>query len=613
MSPPQRKSLRKNRKIVSALRLLLIPVLIAIAYAASICAPFVYDDEIHIVENRDVIAFQSVTDLHAVRGLLEHPFGLAARPLLFLTYGLNYAAFGLTPAAYRLTNYAIHLANSFLVYFIVFELARIVSWTEDRCIRAGLLAGSLFAVHPLLTESVTYIAGRSSSLCATFYFAGLFAVMRGANARGRSRALLLSVVVVSTLAGWLVKQDAIALPIAGIVLVWLTWPALEAGRSRWIATAVLLTPAVLLVILQLPSLRSVTAVSQANAVLTAAGFEKTPEFWTYLWTSLREWTGYYFWRLFIPVRLNIDPQVALVDRPSMSVLASLAWMLGLTGSVLWLRRRHLFMSAGIALTLISPLAVYCIFPLADVVAEHRAYITVLGSVIVLTAIILSMPRSLVFSCIMTVAFTWQTRERNGVWTDAVRLWQDAERQAEDKVRPHFNLAGLYRTQGKIDRAVAEYDWIIRHHPGHPAAVTNLASMYVDANDLTKAEALLAPVIGREIQLAPAYSTLGIVRIRQHRFDEAQTLLRQAIQINPAQPLVHHNLGDVFVNQGKLENAIREYLEELQLNPNSLPTHLNLAKTYEMAGMPEKAKPHYRFVQRLKPDNSDVRNALIRLQ
>src|SRR5216117_3184836 len=167
----------------------LIPVAVAATYVPFVHAPFAYDDRIHILENEQVTSFRSVLDLPSLRRLSEHAFGLESRPLLFLSYGLNYALSGPDPAAFRFTNFAIHTANSLLVFLITLELGRRASFKRRDRFQLGILAGMLFAVHPLLSEAITYIAGRSSSLCATFYFAGLFLVFRAGRAEGLRQLL----------------------------------------------------------------------------------------------------------------------------------------------------------------------------------------------------------------------------------------------------------------------------------------------------------------------------------------------------------------------------------------------------------------------------------------
>ena len=598
------------------LGLLLIPALIAAVYGVAISDPFVYDDRIHIVENPYVNSFRSIFDFSAARALWNHPYGLSARPLLMLTYGLNYAVSGLNPAPFRLTNYLIHTANSFFVFLIAWELGHSALVPRQRRIRMALLAGALFAVHPLMTEAVTYVAGRSSSLCALFYFAGVYGVLLAGRASPNKRSMLLIFVLGCAFTGGLVKQEAVTLPVVGIALIWLAWPTANGRRGRraqWAATALLVAGIGLLLTPQVGSLKTVSTDTQRNEVLVGAGFEETPEFRTYFWTSLKEWTTYYLWRLFLPAELNVDPQSALVRGPSLLVLASLACLLGLGAAAYCFRKRAPIITAGTALILISPLSAYCLFPLADVVAEHRAYITALGAVIILAFVVFSMPHDLLISCLLISAFALQTRARNAIWNDEVLLWQDAALQAPDKPRPHFNLGGLYRVRGQLDRAITEYEVILHHYPEHPSALNNLASIYLDGNNLSRAEELLAPVVARQSTFAPAYQTLAIVRIRQGRFDEAQGLLYRANELSPYQPMVHHNLGDVFVNKGQLEKAMIEYTRELQLNPNSLHTHLNLAKTYEMAGFREKSIEQYRILQRADPNNREAHDALTRLQ
>src|SRR5438094_3866595 len=592
--------------------LVLIPALIAAVYGVSISAPFVYDDRI-IIGSPYVNSFRSIFDFSAMRSLWNHPYGLSARPLLTLTYGLNYALSPFNPAPFRLANYFIHAANSFVVFLIVLELGYSALWSRRRRLRMAWLAGALFAVHPLLTESVTYIAGRSSSLCALFYFVGLYGVLLAGRASPAKRAMLLILVLGCTFTGWLVKQEAVTLPVAGIALIWLVWPTAAPRRAQWAATAVLIAGIGVLLTLQVGSLKTVSTDTQRNAVLVGAGFEETPEFRTYFWTSLKEWTTYYLWRLFLPAKLNVDPQIPLVHGPSFLVVTSLACILGLGAAAYGFRKRAPIMSVGMALILISPLAAYCLFPLADVVAEHRAYITALGAVIILAFVVSSMPRDLLISCLLISAFALQTRARNAIWNDEELLWQDAALQAPDKLRPHFNLGGLYQVRGQVDRAITEYEMILHHYPEHSSALNNLASIYLDWNNLSRVEELLAPVVARRSTFAPAYQTLAIVRIRQGRFEAAQALLYRANELSPFQPMVHHNLGDVFVNKGQLEKAMIEYTRELQLNPNSLPTHLNLAKTYDLAGFREKSIEHYHILLRADPNNREAHDALTRLQ
>src|SRR5438309_1196605 len=95
--------------------LLCIPLIVALLYGASIGSPFVYDDRIHLFENIDVTGFRGLMDSASVFRIFQGKFGLLGRPVLVLTYGLNYLYSGADPAGFRLTNLFIHTANCFLV------------------------------------------------------------------------------------------------------------------------------------------------------------------------------------------------------------------------------------------------------------------------------------------------------------------------------------------------------------------------------------------------------------------------------------------------------------------------------------------------------------------
>ena len=98
--------------------LLGIPLIVAVLYGASIGSPFVYDDRIHIVENTDVTGFRGLMDSASVIRIFQGKFGLLGRPVLVLTYGLNYLYSGTDPTGFRLTNLFIHTANCLLVFFL---------------------------------------------------------------------------------------------------------------------------------------------------------------------------------------------------------------------------------------------------------------------------------------------------------------------------------------------------------------------------------------------------------------------------------------------------------------------------------------------------------------
>jgi Tfp pilus assembly protein PilF len=594
---------------VRGLALLALPLLVIILYGGSLAAPFVYDDVVHIVDSPVVRLFHSALDGFAIRIALKEP-----RPLLLITYGINYSEWGMNPSAFRLVNDIVHAANACLVFLIAFELGTLAELRKPRPFWLGFVAAALFVSHPLFTESVTYISGRSSSLCATFYFAGLLCTLHAGRVTQASRRwMLLVITIICAGVGWLIKQEAITLPAAGIALIWLAWPQTIRSKTRWVSTAILAAAVLALLAVQLKPIEQVSVATRSNEPLVSAGFQTTVPFKEYALTSIREYSFYYLWRFILPVRLSLDPDPAIVHTPfDIGFLLSMLLLLSLAAVVLWLRRRRPVSAAGIALILISPLSAYCLFPLADIVAEHRAYISGLGVAIVIADGLRSRA-GIAVSCGLVILFGWLTLDRNKVWNDEVTLWEDASRQAPAKVRPHVNLGALYQARGKVREATSEYETVLRLVPDHAASLSNLSSLYLAANDVVKAEDVLNRAVAQHSSFPAIYTNLAVVRMRQQRLDEAKQLLHHVLSLDPQQLLTHHNLGDILLNQGKFSEAVDEYLMELVRNPDFVLTHLHLGLAYQAVGNLEMAKEQFAIVLRLQPGNGEARSALDKMK
>jgi tetratricopeptide (TPR) repeat protein len=592
---------------------LLIPVVVISLYASAIDAPFAYDDRVHIIENPQVISFRGLSDRHSLSAFIETPMGWSGRPLLFLTYGWNYSSSGLQASAFRWLNIIIHTINALLVFRITWTMARWTSRTSSQAFWTGVAAGVLFAAHPLLTESVTYIAGRSSSLCGTFYFTGLLAIAYAGNCSGRRQWFAVAAVLACTAIGLLVKQDAITLLPGSATLIWFAWPKDQNFRRRLTITGILAAALGGLLILDASSMSVVSRVTSGNEALVSAGFEQTMPFVPYVLTSIKEWSFYYLWRLFVPVHLSVDPASAEITNPiSGAVLLSIGAIAAMMAFALYFRRRDRLAAAAIILIVVSPLAAYCVFPLADVVAEHRAYITAIGAVMLAASAFGKAARPAMVAALAVVSYGWLTVDRNAIWSDEALLWEDAARKAPEKLRPHLNLASLYQVRSQPDRAIAQYEFVLARNPDHPAALSNLGALYLSMNERDKAEKLLEPAAGRQVKFAPVYLNLAVVRIQQMRFDEALKLLERAREINPRQLLVSHNRGDALANLNRMDLAIQDYLRELEINPTSLITHLHLARVYELTGSTEKAMQHYQIVLEADRSNREAIDGLARM-
>jgi hypothetical protein len=148
-----------------------ISALAVAVYANTAGYAFVFDDLSGIL-NAHISA--SATSLPQAVRLLGEPW----RGLTQFGYALTINIAGTNPRAFHITNILIHTLNSLLVFGIARHVALLWMTTTKRELFA-LAAASVHAVHPLYSEAVAYVWGRSSSLCASFYFGALLLVMGG--------------------------------------------------------------------------------------------------------------------------------------------------------------------------------------------------------------------------------------------------------------------------------------------------------------------------------------------------------------------------------------------------------------------------------------------------
>src|SRR5712692_9504485 len=210
-----RESRGTARRAPRALTPRRIAILIFVAawavYLNSLGGQFVFDDT-SIIQNNPQIRSLGITNLQHIFG--SHYWQTVAgqgglyRPVVILSYALNYAVGGFDPAGYHFVNVLLHALNSVLVFLIIHELF------GDLVFAAW--SGLLFALHPIRTEAVAYVVGRAESLAAFFFLVAWLCYIR--------RKLVLS--AAAFLLAVLSKESAftfLAVPLLTdyVVMVWL--------------------------------------------------------------------------------------------------------------------------------------------------------------------------------------------------------------------------------------------------------------------------------------------------------------------------------------------------------------------------------------------------------
>jgi tetratricopeptide (TPR) repeat protein len=175
---------------------LLLGFLVLSAYAVMLPGPFkVLDDDFSIVNNAEIRSLKNFPEFF--RSTYFKSGSDYYRPLVYVTYALEYHFFRLNHFFYNLDNVLLHVLNAWLVFLI----AALITSSRFR----GLAVAVLFAIHPIHWEAVGNVSGRSILLCAFFVLSGFYFFIR--FARG-GRGLFLFLSAACYVAGLLSKESA---------------------------------------------------------------------------------------------------------------------------------------------------------------------------------------------------------------------------------------------------------------------------------------------------------------------------------------------------------------------------------------------------------------------
>ena len=414
------------------------------SYWNSFRVPFVFDD-LDTIQRNPFVRFGGVEYYSHLR-----PY-LSPRSLLFLTFAFNNWLNGENPFSYHVVNVLLHILNGLLVFALARWVYRVLAPSPPE--GYALLAAAFFLVHPIQTESVTYISSRSELLSTMAYLGGLMSfVLIPEQKIGFFASLLM---LFFLMLGFGSKETVVTLP-AGILLYDYLFVAKANIRALLLRWRFYLTFAVLGAAASYWLLR--------DDFRMVKGFGGTLQAWRYFLTQFRVLVRYIRLLVF-PTGLNLDydfPLSAslLEPRTFLSVLAILTLVL-----VGWRWRRaqplYSFSIFWFFLTL-SPTS--SIIPIPDVIFEHRVYLPLVG-------VCLSFPfamewlarkgtgglqprRVVVLSCLVLTVLIVATILRNEVWNDEVRLFSDAVAKSPHKLRAYANLVFAYMKRGQEQQAIS---------------------------------------------------------------------------------------------------------------------------------------------------------------
>ncbi|MCC6679381.1 MAG: tetratricopeptide repeat protein [Phycisphaeraceae bacterium] len=577
----------RQHRLISAV---LIVAAVWLVYGWSLNAPFIFDDDVTVVQNPTIRQLWPP-------GPMLHPLRYsptAGRPLVNVTFAINYRFGELNPFGYHLFNVALHALSSLLVWAIVGRTLALPRFNFGR-FRPALAAivGLIWAVHPLNSEAVIYITQRTELMMGLFYLATIYAALRywqaapGIGGEGcetipnwsAAKWGWLIAAGLSCAAGMACKEVMVSAPLAVLLYQWTlmgagwkrirqSWPLYVAVGAGWLV----------LLALNVGGPRSISAGFGLNVSLFDWWLSQCRVLLMYLKLAVWPW----------PLLLHYKT-VYLSGALSTIVFGGAVLLLVALAAVgLWRRWTVGYVLAWM-LMILAPTSLVPI--ITEAAAERRVYLPLAAIAALLVAAGFSLlhrmrlkPASAgALGLLLVLVLALVNLHRLAMYRDPALLWQD----------------------------------LIAHQGDNEVACNNLAAIWQERGDPRKARQLFERALQIDPNFAMARNNLGSLLADVGQYDQAIEQYRIALQNQPTLALAESNWGAALAKLGRIDEAIGHYEQALRLDPYNIDANYNMAVRLLHQGRTEQAIEHLRVVLNMKRDdveaNVNMGMALVRLE
>jgi tetratricopeptide (TPR) repeat protein len=450
-----------------------IGMLTLLAYMDSFSGLYLFDDGGAIIDNPTIRHFS--TSLEPI------PNGtpVSGRPLVNLTFAINYAMGGLEVWGYHATNLAIHFLAALALFGLLrraLMLSALAPRFRERTLEISATVALLWAVHPLQTESVSYLSQRAEALMGLFYLLTFYAFVRGVESgdwKWRAASIL------ACLAGMASKEVMVSAPLI-VLLFDRTFCAgsFAAALRQRTGYYVALAATWLLLIAEM-----VQVGSRGGAVGTGLKIDS----WHYALTQ--------FHAIALYLKLSLWPHPLTFDYGTTTVAslgavwpeALLVVALGMATLYYIAKRSALGFIGAWFFAILAPSS--SIVPLAkQTIAEHRMYLPLAAVLLLVVLAVQAACGRARFAAILALPLIALTILRNDDYANGLTIWTQSVARFPDNPRARINLGNAYVNAGQLRAGAEQFTLALRLDPNLSEAHNNLGVAEAGLGETTQAEA-----------------------------------------------------------------------------------------------------------------------------
>jgi protein O-mannosyl-transferase len=546
----------RSREALLLSALILLGVL---PYLNTLGNSFVYDDEFQVLQNPYLRNFHHIKQI-VTSSVWSFRYTTVPtnyyRPLMQVEYLLLYQLYG--PLAY-----VFHLANvlmNALVVILLFLVTRRLFRSEA----IGFLSAAIFALHPIHTEAVAWVAAVSDLQLGFFLLLAFWFFLNLGDAH-RKRWWTVPMMCICFLLALLSKEPAIAFPI--IAAAYQHFFAEDRDHTPWGEKFRRYVPLLIVAALYLGA-----RIAFMGSLIPRLQRAHLP--WGRAILSSVTLTGDYLTTLLWPKQLSalysFVPTQRLWD---LGFIAGAAWILGVILLFLILWRTNRMAAFGIVwlIPMLAP-ALNARWMAANVFAERYLYVPSIGFCWVAAAGIIALWNTKAFrrgvwlkvglstaGVIVAGLMALRIVKRNTEWHDEISFFSVIVQQSPNNATGHSNLGSAYWNQSRTADAQREWNMALQCDPNNVFALGNL----------------------------------GSVAVSQGRFDDAIIYLRKAVKINPKHSESHVGLGEALAGLGHDTEAEAEFRAAIEISTYDWDAYNRLGRFFLKRGRIREAEDAYR--------------------
>ncbi len=616
-------------------------------YSNTLSTPFIFDDRNNIQNNPEI----RLTDL-SLTALSEA--GLKSpcrnRPISNISFAVNYYFHQYHVKGYHLVNIFIHILTGIFLYFFfkttmgilyqrpnvfnqavklpVVNQSPIINIQSKNIPLISFFAATIWLVHPVQTQSVTYIVQRMNSMAAMLYILSIWLYAKGRiYQKNRSRPKpktqgtkrftqwpipTILYFVGSAIAGILglgTKEIVASLPFFILLYELYFLQELEFPRLKSHLLGILAILTGIAIFLCVYVYLGSNPLEVIRNSYTLRDFTLSQR----VLTELRVVIFYISLLVFPhPSRLNLDHDFPLSYGPAdpVTTLLSIIAITGLIWTAIYSAKRDRLVSFSL-LWFIGNLVIESSVIGLEIIFEHRNYLP--SMLVCLMAAVLSCrylrPKWLYITALTTLIFllSYWTYTRNNIWSNNLTLWEDCVKKSPQKARPYNNMGNTLAEKRNFSAAISNYYSALKINPKLPKVHNNLGLALTEMGRPQEAYNHYSEALKIDPDYPDAYNNLGNLMLNKGQVKKAHQLYLNALKVNPDFVKARNNLGLILSKQGHTKEAISHYVKALQADPNLAITHNNMGNAFIQLGQYAKAAKHYLRAIELNPDNASAHN------